>query len=178
MHQPDVIRPTVRQRVASPGVGDGFQARLATPFAVLGIRTAGEWLVDMEYLPRGVATLAPLSALAAKVCRQIERYLDDPEFPFDVPYLLQGTPFQQSVWREIATIPPGSTATYMTLARRIGSAPRPVGVACGANRIPLIVPCHRVVAAGGIGGFMKARTGAPLEIKRWLLRHERVQGHE
>jgi methylated-DNA-[protein]-cysteine S-methyltransferase len=52
------------------------------------------------------------------------------------------------------------------------ASPRPVGSACGANRVPIVIPCHRVVASGGIGGFMHARSGSPIEIKRWLLHHE------
>jgi methylated-DNA-[protein]-cysteine S-methyltransferase len=76
------------------------------------------------------------------------------------------------VWNAIAAIPPGRTRTYTDLARTLKTAPRPVGGACGANRLPLVIPCHRVVAARGIGGFMNARSGSPLEVKRWLLRHE------
>ena len=151
---------------------ESYTAKLATPFAVLGIRTAGELLIGIDYLPHGVATLEPTNRLAAKVCRQIERYLDDPEYRFDLPYEFNGTPFQQKVWREIRKIRSGRTRTYLDIARRLGSAPRPVGGACGANRIPLVIPCHRVVASGGIGGFMNARGGQPIEIKKWLLRHE------
>lgn len=151
---------------------DGFQAKLPTPFAVLGIRTSGVLLTGIEYLPRGVATLAPVNRLAASVCRQIERYLDDPEFRFDLPFEFIGTAFQRRVWQVICSIPCGNTLTYLDIARQLKSAPRPVGGACGANRIPLVIPCHRVVASHGIGGFMNARGGAPLEIKKWLLRHE------
>ena len=66
----------------------------------------------------------------------------------------------------------GHRVTLGTIVKTWGSAPRPVGGACGANRIPLVIPCHRVVASHGIGGFMHQRRGAPLEVKRWLLRHE------
>ena len=149
-----------------------FHAKLATPVAVLGIRTAGELLTDIVYLPRGVATLAPLNRLAGEVCRQLERYLDDPEFRFDLPHEFRGTAFQQSVWRAICAIPSGKTLTYLQIARRLKSAPRPVGGACGANRIPLVIPCHRVVGSNGIGGFMNARGGEPINIKKWLLLHE------
>lgn len=149
---------------------------MATPFAVLGIRTAGDTLVAIEYLPRGAATLAPADPLADRVCRQIERYLDDPAFRFDLPFDFRGTEFQCRVWRAIHAIPSGATLTYRDLARRVGSAARPVGGACGANRIPIVIPCHRVVGSDGVGGFMNARSGHPLEIKRWLLRHEGVRG--
>ena len=159
-------------RDPAPSILESFDAKLPTPFAVLGIRTAGEMLIDIEYLPRGVATLAPTNKLAAKTCRQIERYLDDPEFDFDLPFEFRGTAFQRRVWRAICAIPSGATLTYLDVARQLKSAPRPVGGACGANRIPLVIPCHRVVASHGIGGFMKARGGQPIEIKKWLLRHE------
>lgn len=153
---------------------DSYQAKFPTPFAVLGIRTAGDRLTGIEYFPRGVATLAPLSCCAERVCRQIERYLDDPGFRFDLPFDYRGTDFQCRVWRAVHAIPSGRTLTYVDIARRLATAPRPVGGACGANRIPLVIPCHRVVASDGIGGFMHARRGPGIEIKRWLLRHEGV----
>ena len=152
-----------------------YQARYPTPFAVLGIRTAGGCLTGIEYLPRGAATLDPLDAMAEKVCRQIARYLDDPEFRFDLPFEFTGTRFQCKVWREICRIRSGETLSYLAVARRLRTAPRPIGGACGANRIPLVIPCHRVVATNGLGGFMNARKGSPLEIKKWLLAHEGVR---
>lgn len=152
-----------------------FHARLQTPFAVLGIRTAGERIDLIEYLPRGAATLAPLNKLAERACRQIERYLDDAGYRFTLPFDYIGTDFQCRVWREISKISPGKTNTYTGVAQQLRSAPRPVGGACGRNRLPLIIPCHRVLAAGGIGGFMHARGGEPIAIKKWLLAHEGVR---
>jgi methylated-DNA-[protein]-cysteine S-methyltransferase len=152
-----------------------FQAKLATPFAVLGIRTVGELLTDIEYLPRGVATLAPLNKLAERVCRQIERYIDDPVYRFNLPFEYRGSDFQCRVWHEITKISVGKTNTYKELAQRLKSAPRPVGGACGRNRLPLLIPCHRVLASNGIGGFMHARAGDPITIKKWLLKHEGAQ---
>lgn len=151
-----------------------YQAKYPAPFAVLGVRTAGNLLINIDYLPRGVATLSPLNPLAEKVCRQIERYLDDPGFRFDLPFGFNGTEFQCKVWRAICKIPSGGTLTYLDIAGKLATAPRPVGGACGANRIPIVIPCHRVVGRNGLGGFMKARDGFPLDIKRWLLRHEGV----
>jgi methylated-DNA-[protein]-cysteine S-methyltransferase len=99
--------------------------------------------------------------------------LRDPKHRFDLPYALVGSPFEQQVWRAIATIPSGSTRTYGELAGALATAARPVGRACGSNPVPLLVPCHRVVAAGGgLGGFMHSRTSFALSIKHWLLRHE------
>ena len=84
----------------------------------------------------------------------------------------QGTEYQQSVWEAVRAIPRGAdrSATSRWRADRLRAAAG--GTACGANRIPLLIPCHRVVASGGLGGFMHSRGGKPLEIKRWLLRHE------
>lgn len=85
---------------------------------------------------------------------------------------LRGTPFQQDVWRALRTIPYGETITYAELSRRAGhdGAWRAVGAANGANPLPLFVPCHRVVASDGIGGF----TGG-LDLKRRLLALEQGQ---
>lgn len=151
-----------------------FAARLAAPFAVLGIRVSGERLLGIAYLPREAASLPPQSRFAAEVCRQIEAYLADPRFRFDLPCALSGTPHQRKVWRAIAAIAAGCTRSYGDIAREIGSAPRAVGNACGANPVPLVIPCHRVVAKRGLGGFMGSRGGLPLAIKRWLLSHEGV----
>jgi len=151
---------------------DSYHAKFPAPFAVLGVRIAGEKLTGIDYLPKGAATLDPLDRLAERVCRQIGRYLDDPDFRFDLPFDYCGTDFQCQVWRAIRAIPSGRTLTYLDVARQLRTAPRPVGGACGANRIPLVIPCHRVLGSGGIGGFMHARRGPGIEIKRWLLRHE------
>ena len=154
---------------------DVYHAKMATPFAVLGIRTSGARVIDIDYLPRGIATLAPLNELAERTCREIERYLGDPQYAPDVPFDYHGTAFQCRVWRTISAIPPGRTLTYNDVARALKTAPRPVGGACGANRIPIVIPCHRVLGASGIGGFMRSRGADALEIKRWLLRHEGVR---
>lgn len=150
-----------------------YCALIAAPFGRMGIRTRDQQLVDVVYLPPEGGTWAAKNALAREVCRQLEAYLADARHRFDLPCAPEGTAFQQRVWREIARIESGSTRTYGELAQRLGSAPRPVGGACGSNPIPLIIPCHRVVAAGGgLGGFMHSRATWTLAIKRWLLRHE------
>lgn len=153
---------------------DAYHAKLMTPFAVLGIRTLGERVTDIDYLPRGIAALEPLNKLAERTCREIERYLDDPDYTLRVPFEYSGTPFQCKVWKRVSAIPAGRTLTYNDIARMLRTAPRPVGGACGANRIPIVIPCHRVVGAKSLGGFMRSAGADALEIKRWLLRHEGV----
>jgi methylated-DNA-[protein]-cysteine S-methyltransferase len=96
----------------------------------------------------------------------------DPQFRFDLPLASHGTLFQRRVWGKIAAIRAGRTRSYGELARELRSAPRAVGQACGANPLPLVVPCHRVLAAAGIGGFAHCEGGFHLSVKRWLLAHE------
>ncbi len=89
-----------------------------------------------------------------------------------LPLTLVGTPYQQKVWRLLQQIPAGETASYGQLSSQIDSSPRAVAAACRANPVVLAVPCHRVVAKEGIGGFMGATVGEAIDIKRWLITHE------
>ena len=101
---------------------------------------------------------------------EISEYLNGSRKVFTVPVCPEGTDFQKDVWDALFDIPYGSTATYGDIAEAIGrpKAVRAVGNACGANPIPLIIPCHRVVASSGIGGY-----GGGLALKRKLLDLER-----
>ena len=150
-----------------------YSAKMRAPFAVLGIRTGQGAVTGIEYLPRSERAQAPSDALAARACRQIERYLADPQFHFDLPLAPAGTLFRRRVWDTLAEIPVGESRTYGELARQLHTAPRAVGGACGANAIALVIPCHRIVGThGSLGGFMGVTTGDPIAIKRWLLAHE------
>jgi len=150
-----------------------FQACLTAPFAVLGIRTDGDYLTHIEFLPRKHPALEPSTPAAALACEQLEAYVEDPNFRFTLLLSVGGTLHQMAVWRAMQTIPRGETRTYGELARTINSAPRAVGQACGKNPVPIIIPCHRVVSSTGTGGFMGAQSGDPIKIKQWLLSHER-----
>jgi len=150
-----------------------YTAKLRTAFAVLGIRSDGRAVTRLTYLPLTERAQAPSDPVAERAVREIERYLDDPEVRFTVPLAPGGTAFQQRVWDTLSAIPIGESRTYGEVARMVRSAPRAIGQACGANRIALIVPCHRVVgSSGNLGGFMNAQAGDPIAIKRWLLAHE------
>ncbi len=155
------------------------ETRYAAPFAVLGITTDGAVVTGVRYLPRSTRQLAPHDRIAERACRDIERYLVDPARGFSVPYRLEGgTLFQRRVWLEIEKLREVfytiKTTTYGEMARRLQTAARAVGGACGANPLPLLVPCHRVLAAGGLGGFMGGQEAFPLSVKRWLLQHEGI----
>lgn len=155
---------------------DLFSAIVETPFGAIGIRTEAGLVRELVYLPSDFDAKAPTDQLADQTAFQVERYLCDPDFCFDLPLAQVGTEFQHKVWNVIAAIPRGDVLTYGEVAKLIRSAPRAVGQACGANWFPLVIPCHRVTAAGGLGGFSHHddETGFHLGVKRWLLRHEGV----
>ena len=116
------------------------------------------WIEDVS--------VAPLSATV----RQLTEYFEGARREFDLPLRLQGTAFQQRVWRELTEIPYGQTWSYGQLAHRIDKprASRAVGLANGRNPISILVPCHRVIGAdGSLTGY-----GGGIERKRWLLVHE------
>jgi methylated-DNA-[protein]-cysteine S-methyltransferase len=104
--------------------------------------------------------------------RQLDRYFRRKLQRFDLPLGAHGTPFQKSVWTMMRAIPFGETATYGGMAMALGSGPRAVGMACGRNPIPIIVPCHRVLGSGGKEGGFSGGQGLPT--KRKLLALEGV----
>lgn len=167
--------PTISQRDSGGKAGlPGFHAKLDTPFALVGVRTEGDALAEVVYLPRSAGALAPTNPLAERACAQIEKYIADPGYRFKLPLKQVGTAFQRRVWDMIAAIPRGETRSYGDIARMLRSGPRAVGQACGTNYFPLVIPCHRVVAANGLGGFAHNSSGYLIEVKRWLLLHEKL----
>ena len=152
-----------------------YAAKYPTPFAVIGIRIADDKLIGIEFLSSDATHLAPSNSLARQVCEQIENYVHNPDFQFSIPLQQMGTTHQMKVWQALCAIPRGQTTTYGLLAQELASSPRAVGQACGSNPLPLVIPCHRVVAKNGAGGFMHHASGEPLAIKDWLLRHEGYQ---
>lgn len=111
--------------------------------------------------------------LVLEVYRQIRQYLQDPNYSCHLPSNVAGTEFQRRVWQAIYAIPAGETRSYGQIAAAMGSGARAVANACGANQLPLLIPCHRVVAKNGIGGFMQGAANGVV-IKQWLLQHEGV----
>ncbi|MDP2805867.1 MAG: methylated-DNA--[protein]-cysteine S-methyltransferase [Gallionellaceae bacterium] len=150
-----------------------FQAKMRTPFGVVGIHTAEETLTGITFLVGEQEELAPADSFVFEVCSQLAAYFADASFQFDLPLKLDGTVHQRKVWQAMCEIPLGQVQTYGALAKLILSSPRAVGQACGNNPIPIIVPCHRVVSQSGLGGFMHRADDGALNIKKWLLAHER-----
>jgi methylated-DNA-[protein]-cysteine S-methyltransferase len=144
------------------------------PVGLLGVRMRAGQLVGIDFAPPGATAGGAPDGAARQVLDQLFHYFEDPAWPFDLPLGMDGTAFQCRVWRALGRIPSGSTRSYGELARELGSCARAVGGACRRNPIPIVVPCHRVIAAdGGTGGFMGQRGGDALAIKTWLLEHER-----
>ena len=142
------------------------------PRMKVGVVTRNERVVEIHYLSPAHRDIPAGNALAARAAEQLERYREDPDARFDLPLAVEGTALQRAVWDAMCAIPRGRTRTYGELARELGADARAIGQACGDNRLPIVIPCHRVVAADGIGGFGHARRGYLLEAKRWLLMHE------
>ena len=152
-----------------------FQACVRTPFATLGIQATDTHVVGIRFLaPSTPAQMPRRNSIAHLACVQLQAYLDNPHFVFDLPLRFAGTHHRLAVWEAMQNIPAGKTRTYGDIAHDLHSSARAVGGACGANPIPVVIPCHRVIGSGGtIGGFMGAKAdGFELGIKRWLLGHE------
>jgi O-6-methylguanine DNA methyltransferase len=147
-------------------------AVIDAPFGQLRLIADHDILAGIEFLLEREQTKNPATPLLRETAAQLCAYFNNPQHQFDLPTRLDGTPFQLKVWQALCEIPPGDPLTYGQLAKKLATAPRAVGSACGANPIPVIVPCHRVVSAGGLGGFMGTRFLGPLNIKSWLLAHE------
>ncbi len=151
-----------------------YDAVIATPLGRLGIE-AHTALTNIDFVSARTPLKAAATPLARQVCRQLRDYFRNPsQARFRLPLAASGTDYQQRVWRALRRIPAGQVRSYGDLATALKSAPRAVGGACRANPIPIIVPCHRVVAASGPGGFMGATRGRAMAIKRWLLAHEQA----
>jgi methylated-DNA-[protein]-cysteine S-methyltransferase len=169
---------TTAAKRAVPGLHDAIAAlpyrlRYESPFGPLLVAGDDEALTHL-LLPGAVGTLtstARLDGPVQRAARQLDEYFAGRRQQFDLPLAPPGTPFRQRVWQELTTIPYGQTITYAELAIKADKpgAFRAVGQANGANPIAIIVPCHRVIAAGGgLGGY-----GGGLELKQGLLDLER-----
>jgi methylated-DNA-[protein]-cysteine S-methyltransferase len=143
------------------------QLSLHTPLGEVTISEDGGVIVALDW---GRGRDQEATPLLREACDQLQKYFDGKRMSFDLPLAPEGSDFQKRVWAALCAIPPGKTRSYADIARTIGSAPRAVGGANGANPIPLIIPCHRVIAAdGSLGGYSGGDGPAT---KRYLLDHE------
>ena len=147
---------------------------LASPVGRLALEADGDTLTGVRWASVGERTRddSNRSPVLKEARHQLERYFARRLKAFDLPLAARGTDFQKSVWKMMCEIPFGGTATYGGMAMALGSGPRAVGMACGRNPIPIIVPCHRVLGSGGKEGGFSGGQGLPT--KRKLLALEGV----
>jgi methylated-DNA-[protein]-cysteine S-methyltransferase len=136
---------------------------LHTPVGDISVAEADGAVVSVDW---GWGRDQDETVLLRSAREQLHSYFDGALTEFDLPLAPAGSPYRQSVWRALLAIPYGATRTYLDIARAAGGSPRSVGGANGANPIPIIIPCHRVVATTGIGGYSG---GEGLPTKRALL---------
>jgi methylated-DNA-[protein]-cysteine S-methyltransferase len=143
------------------------QLSLHTPLGEVTISEDGGAIVALDW---GRGRDQEATPLLCQARDELQEYFDGKRMSFNLPLAPEGSDFQKRVWAALCAIPPGETRSYADIARTIGSAPRAVGGANGANPIPLFIPCHRVIAAdGSLGGYSGGDGPAT---KRYLLDHE------
>jgi methylated-DNA-[protein]-cysteine S-methyltransferase len=147
-----------------------MQAVVGTPFGPVTLFEAGGSIVRIRWGRGEASGGSPVLEAAA---REIGEYIEGVRRGFDVPVCPSGSEFQRAVWGEIAAIPFGDTRTYGEIAQSLGVSAQAVGRACGANPVPILIPCHRVMGARGLTGYSG---GAGVETKLALLRHEGAGG--
>jgi methylated-DNA-[protein]-cysteine S-methyltransferase len=140
---------------------------LQSPFGSINVFESHERIISLEW---GDEVQGNLSYVLIEARNQLKAYFNGRLKVFDLPLSIHGSDFQKNVCRLILQIPFGGTQTYGDLATILNSSPRPVGGACGRNKIPIIIPCHRVM---GLNKNLTGFSGAGgIKTKEALLRHE------
>jgi len=154
----------------------GYDAVIKSPLPGrdnrLAIVTQDDKLQKLLFVSHSTKLKQAKSSFAKSVVEQLEAYFSESDIKFTLSLGPDGTEYQKRVWNRLRKCPIGKVWTYGELARQIHSAPRAVGNACRRNPIPIVVPCHRVVSANGMGGYAGQTSGMYMSIKQWLLQHE------
>ena len=169
------VTPGAAREQAAWATDHRYAVVLATPWpnVMLGVNVHGDAVTSIDFLAGNLTPYSARTEIASEVVGQLQAYFRDPHYHFTLPLEPAGTLFQCRVWDVLRRIPPGKTRSYGALAQQLGSGPRAIGGACRANPIPVVIPCHRVVAVQGMGGFMGMTRGRGLQLKQRLLAHER-----
>jgi methylated-DNA-[protein]-cysteine S-methyltransferase len=152
-----------------------YSAILTSPIGKIGINVEQNQLVSLAYL-KNAKVKSYTQPQAQFISQELIKYFSEIKqfYKFSFKFNLVGTAFQKRVWECLLEIPIGSTKTYGQIASKLKTSARAVGNACRANPIPIIVPCHRVVSATGLGGYCGRTNGTELHAKTWLINHEHV----
>ncbi len=151
-----------------------FDGLYESPVGWLGIKLEGNSLIELDWLENDTPcrNMRSKNPVIKKICTSLDTYFRSTSPPVMPALSPEGTRFQQRVWQALQKIPFGAVKTYGELAAELNTSSRAVGQACRRNPISILIPCHRVVAANGIGGYM-GNTGH-IHIKQWLLHHEDI----
>ena len=141
-----------------------------SPIGTLKIDHQNDQVISLSFMLEASDSTIPENEFEQIILDQLKSYFDGNLKNFDLPLAPKGTDFEQKVWNEVSTLPFGSTSTYGTIAKKLGDSNlmRAVGRANGSNPIPIMIPCHRVIASNN---HLTGYSGG-LERKRWLLQHE------
>jgi methylated-DNA-[protein]-cysteine S-methyltransferase len=163
---------SLRKEAIRPDAKLSFTAIMPSPLGKIGVTISENFLTQLQFLDDTYPLLTSKETLAGRIVEEVNHYFKNPSFQFTIPFRVTGTTFQTCAWKALVRLPVGSTTTYSALASDLNTGPRAVGNACRSNPIPLLIPCHRVLAKNGLGGFMGDCTGKKIAIKQWLLKHE------
>ena len=153
------------------------QAIITSPIGKIAVMNNEQALTQVDVYAEGVPyVVSGENSLTTNIVDQLNAYFAKKINHFDLPLDVSGTAFQEKVWRALQNIPFGSCLTYGELAKEVNTSARAIGGACRNNPVPIVIPCHRIVAANGIGGYSgQWRLGRKVDIKRWLLKHEQAE---
>ena len=146
-----------------------YQVSIQSPVGALTLCQEGEAITRLSW----GGAFTQTTEILRVATQQLEAYFAGELTRFDLSLKVHGSDFQRAVCAAMRAIPLGETRSYGDLARELGAPAQAIGQACGANPIPIIIPCHRILSAKGLGGFSG---GVGVETKIWLLRHERAAG--
>ena len=149
-----------------------YDVAYQSPVGWLGLREENGKLVELAFSEDRPKVGARESAVLDFTQSALDDYFSGKRAFYLPEMQAAGTPFQKRVWQQLLAIPYGQTMTYGEVAKRLQTHPRAVGGACRANPLVVLVPCHRVVSASGLGGFSGQAEGHWPRVKDWLLRHE------
>lgn len=153
--------------------GSLYSVIISSPIGKLGVQIEQHAIQRLDIVRDSMPLLAARDHLSELIARELIGYFESPHAEFSLTLNPAGTPFQQTVWKALSNIPLGETMTYQAIASRLKTSPRAIGQACKHNPIPIIIPCHRIIAKQHLGGFMGKTSGKSLDIKSWLLMHEK-----
>lgn len=166
------MSPVTRHKPADSGVK---HIDYSSPVGLLRIALRDGVITEVDFLGKKSPKItSSQEKQETRIRKQLDNYFSHRQKHFSLFLDAKGTAFQQRVWNVLQAIPYGQVRSYGDIARQLQSSAQAVGNACRANPIALIIPCHRVVARQGIGGFAGQTSGSKIGIKTWLLEHESV----